>query len=179
MPRYPQAQWVGADPHNWSGGAIQHRFIIIHVEQGTESGTAAWFHNPAAQVSSHFGIAKNGHLQQFVDTNQTAYAEGPFNGDGISIEFEGYSGEHLTPQQLATLRQLLNWIHLTHKTPLVLTFDPNGTGVIPHGKLPEGALSHPDCPGQNIINDVHALLNQMAENPLPSLPPSHVQRPLP
>ncbi len=164
MARYPKAQWVGASPQDFSTNKIQHKFIIIHVEEGTETGTDAWFHNPAAQVSAHFGVAKTGHVQQFVDTDDTAWAEGQWNFLGISVEHEGMSGQHLTPQQVQADKELFQWIHMVYKTRLALTFDPHDPagGVIPHGKLPEGALSHPECPGQPIINDVHKLLNEMS-----------------
>ena len=166
MPRYPKATWVGANAANHSTSPITHKFIVFHVEGGTESGTNAWFQNPKAQVSAHFGVGKSGQVFQFVDTNQTAWAEAQLNGESISIEHEGISGQNLTPQQIQADKELLEWLHQTHGTRLVMTFnqnDPNG-GVIPHGKINEGSLSHPDCPGQPIINDftnlLHALSNQ-------------------
>ena len=163
MAKYPKAQFVGADPHNFSTNKITPKFIVIHVESGTESGTNAWFHNPKAQVSAHFGIGKDGTIYQFVDTDQTAWAEAELNGVSISIEHEGLSGQHLTAKQIEADKGLIQWIHDTYNIPLVLTFnqnDPHG-GVLPHGKINEGAMSHPDCPGQPIIDDIHALLNSM------------------
>jgi N-acetyl-anhydromuramyl-L-alanine amidase AmpD len=160
MARYPKAQWLPANPANYSTDKITHKFIVIHVESGTESGTNAWFQNPKAQVSAHFGVAKTGQVFQFVDTDETAWAEAELNGESISIEHEGLSGQNLTPQQIAADKELLEWIYATYKIPLVMTFnqnDPKG-GVIPHGKINEGALSHPDCPGQPIINDVENIL---------------------
>jgi N-acetyl-anhydromuramyl-L-alanine amidase AmpD len=163
MARYPKAQWHPADAANYSTDKITHKFIVIHVESGTESGTNAWFQNPKAQVSAHFGVAKTGQVFQFVDTDETAWAEAELNGESISIEHEGLTGDSLTPQQIAADKELLEWIHATHGTLLKMTFnqnDPAG-GVIPHGKINEGALSHPECPGQPIINDIETLLGTL------------------
>lgn len=165
MAHYPKAIWRGADPHNYSTQAIQHKFIVIHVESGTESGTNGWFHNPKAQVSAHFGNPKVGKLDQFVDTNQMAYHCASWNGLSIGIEHEGNSGDHLNANQLENLKELLQWLHQQYNIPLVYTanaHDPKG-GVIAHGKIPEGPLSHPNCPGNPIIADVQKLLDELEQ----------------
>ncbi len=156
--RYPDAQWVGAAPEDFSVGHIGHRRIVIHIEQGSESGTDNWFHNPASYVSAHFGNPRVGRLQQFVDTDQMAYHCAQWNGDSIGIEHEGYSGQRLNANQLKNLRALLLWIREVHKTPLNFVTTPYLPGVIGHGHLPEGTLSHPNCPGGPILVQVNSLL---------------------
>lgn len=161
--RYPGATFVGANPHDYSTSPISHKFIVVHVMQGSESGTCGWFNNPNAQVSAHFGVAKDGTVQQYVDTDEMAWAEGQWNGIGVSIEHEGYSGQHLTKAQKKADKALFAWLKKVYAIDLTLTFNPHNArgGVIPHGKLPEGSLSHPFCPGQPIINDIHLVLNSM------------------
>ena len=156
--RFPEAQWVGAAPENLSASRIGHRRIVIHIEQGSESGTDNWFHNPRAYVSAHFGNPRIGRLQQFVDTDQMAYHCAQWNGDSIGIEHEGYSGQRLNPNQLNNLRRLLLWLRRVHGMELTFTVNPNSRGVIGHGHLPEGSLSHPNCPGGPVLVQVNALL---------------------
>lgn len=173
--RYPRAQWVGADPHNFSTESIRPKFIVIHVEQGSESGTDGWFHNPKAQVSAHLGNPKSGPMQQFVDLNQMAYHCAQMNYEAIGIEHEGFSGEHLNANQIKNLTDFFTWSKTWLHIPLVLTnpSDLRG-GVIAHGQINEGALSHPNCPGQNIMADVNKILHGMSTPHHHVLPPSHV-----
>jgi N-acetyl-anhydromuramyl-L-alanine amidase AmpD len=162
MARYPKAQWKGADPHNFSTQAIHPKFIVIHVTGGSnQSGTDAWFNNPAAQVSAHFSIGKDGQIHQYVDTAQMAYHCMDHNPISIGIEHSGVTGDHLTKQQLASEKELLQWISTTHHIRLVRTSDPHDPagGVIGHGELGVSGGNHPQCPGVNILNDVHNLLN--------------------
>lgn len=174
MARYPKAKWIGCNANNYSTQKIQHKFIVIHVTSGdNQSGTDAWFQNPKAIVSAHFSIGKDGTVHQYVDTDQMAYAEMDHNGTSISIEHSGMSGDHLTPQQLASDKELLAWIHATHSIRLVRTHnpaDPNG-GVIGHGELGVSGGNHPNCPGANILSDITNLL--AGSPPKPPVPVTH------
>ena len=49
---------------------------MLHTEAGTEAGTVSHFANPAAQVSSHFGVALDGHGDQFLDLGDRSWANG-------------------------------------------------------------------------------------------------------
>ena len=162
MARCPFAIWRGANQVNYSTQRITPRFIVIHVMQGSESGADAWFHDPRAIVSAHFGVAKSGLIEQYVDTNEEAYAEMAFNAVGISIEHEGYSGEHLTPAQLMADARLFEWAHRVHHIPLEWRRDAYGRGgVVSHGELGVSGGNHPHCPGLPIQDDVRNLLNKM------------------
>lgn len=178
MARYPKAQWIGCNPNNYSTDPIKHKFIVIHVTQGdNQSGTDSWFQNPQAIVSAHFSIGKDGAIHQYVDTDQMAYAEMAYNGESISIEHSGYTGDFLTPQQIASERELLLWIHQTHKIRLVHTTNPADPlgGVIGHGELGVPGGNHPLCPGAHILTDITRILS---EPPLkPVTPPAPVNRP--
>lgn len=163
---YPHAIWKGAAPENYSTQRITPRFVVIHVAQGSVEGITPWFHNPAAQVSAHFFNPKNGPVLQFVDTDQMAYAEMAYNNESISIEHEGYSGEHLTAVQLDNLARLLEWLKKVYKIPTI--WRPNALGkpgIVSHGSLGVAGGDHPDCPGVNIDDDVRNLTNRINKVP--------------
>lgn len=160
--RYPHAIWRGANDTDFSRQRIRPRFIVAHVMQGTEAGTDAWFHNPASRVSAHFGVAKSGLVEQYVDTDYEAYAEMAYNGVGISIEHEGYSGQHLTADQMNADARLFEWIRSTAGVPLLWREDGlGGPGVVGHGELGLAGGDHLDCPGTAIKDDVRAILNKL------------------
>lgn len=182
----PFATWVPAAPENFSADKITHDFAVIHVAQGTnQGGIDAWFHNPHAVVSAHFSISKLGVIHQHVDTDQMAYHCAEWNGKAIGIEHLGLSGQHLTVFQRRSLKRLLLWINKAHGTRLVFTNDPHDPkgGVIGHGKIPEGTLSHPNCPGWPILSDVSSMLRRLiprnpVANPVPVAQPTQgYQRP--
>ena len=163
MARYPRAKWVGANPNNFSTEKISPVRVVVHIEQGSEAGAQAWFNNPHAQVSAHFGNPRKlfARLQQFVDTDEMAYHCAQFNSTSIGVEHEGFSGQGLSVGQRFRLKRVLRWINCNHKIPLVFTNHPDVHGVCGHGVLPEGALSHPNCPGARILVDVNYLIHSM------------------
>lgn len=163
MARCPFAVWRGANDANFSRQRITPRFLVIHVAQGNDqSGIDAWFHDPKARVSAHFSVAKNGLLEQYVDTSEEAYAEMAFNGVGISVEHAGYSGEHLTTAQLVTDARLFEWVHRVHRVPLEWRRDAyHQGGIVGHGELGLAGGDHLSCPGTPILDDVRNLLNKM------------------
>jgi len=50
--------------------------IVIHTEVGSQSGTYAWFNNPASGVSAHYNIGYDGSIWQHVSEGDRAYAQG-------------------------------------------------------------------------------------------------------
>ena len=67
-----------AHPNNYSAGRGGHPIIAIvhHVMQGTQAGTDGWFANPAARVSAHYSIGKDGSIHRHVPDADTAYSNG-------------------------------------------------------------------------------------------------------
>lgn len=158
MAQYPKAQWHGPVP-NQGGPMGTVRLIVLHVMQGTLTGTDGWFHDPVAQVSAHFGVGKDGTVLQWVDTSTVAWAEEQYNGEAISIEHEGDTGETLTTAQAKASLDLVAWLRTIYPTiPLQMTDDPNGTGLIGHGELGMAGGNHPDCPGQPILDQYKLLI---------------------
>ena len=165
----PFAQWHGPVP-NKGGKMGPIKLGVVHIMQGSLSGSDGWFHNPSAQVSAHFGIGKDGTIYQWVDTNDIAWAEANFNGKAISVEHEGYAGERLTDKQAWSLACLMKWARLTHGLPIRRTFDPNGTGWLGHGELGNAGGGHQGCPGQPILDQLPGIISFLHHGKVPAGP---------
>ncbi len=120
-------EWKGS-PNFWSGRNGQQAIAICdHIMEGSMAASNDWFKNRRADASSHFGVARDGRIWQWVKVEDTAWANGPMqqpdlsigwladcfkneinpNHRTISIEHEGHSGEAFTEKQYqATL-----WLH--------------------------------------------------------------------
>lgn len=151
MARMPGAVWIGPTPNRAVGGMLQHRGLVLHIQQGTEQGSEAWFKDPASQASAHFLNPKTGPLRQLVDTDDRAWAEMAGNWYWISVENEGLSGQALTTSQVDNCGALLAWLNRVYNVPTVATDDPAGAGLGWHGMggVPWG--NHPDCPGAPVL----------------------------
>lgn len=77
--RYPEARFYGSP--NWSGrGSNPIEAIVIHVTgPGTCPGMRSWFANPSSQVSAHFGVCKDGSVEQYVEAGDVAWHAGICN----------------------------------------------------------------------------------------------------
>ncbi len=148
---YPKARGAWASPDNYGAALVPGdvRFFVQHVAQSPDApGTIGWFRNPAAQVSAHFIIDRDGVVYQCVPLNRMAWAEMDFNNRAISTEHIGYTGQKLTHKQLHASLELLIWLHQQFpQVPLHRTANPNGSGVIMHAELGVLGGDHPDCPG--------------------------------
>lgn len=169
MSRFDHATWRGPVP-NMNAGQMLRSFqgLVLHIEQGTESGTDNWFHNPASAVSAHFGSPKLGPLDQWVDTDDLAWAQVAGNGRWISLENEGQPGDSLTADQLHNAAVLLAWLNLTEGISMALADSPTDSGLGFHamGGVPWG--NHPQCPGQRIIDqrgDIIAAAQRLVSGP--------------
>ncbi len=64
-------------PNCWQGRLFGPPVaIVIHTEGGSGEGTEATFMNPRTQVSAHYGVGLGGHIDQFVELGDTAWANG-------------------------------------------------------------------------------------------------------
>jgi hypothetical protein len=53
--------------------------IVIHIMEGTLTGTDSWFLDEKSKVSAHFGIGKDGAVHQYVHQSDTAWHAGRVN----------------------------------------------------------------------------------------------------
>lgn len=144
------------------GGVLERgavRYIVLHVMEGSLSGTDAWFHDPASQVSSHFGIGRDGQVYQWVALNRVAWGEAAYNDQAISIEHEGYSGQTLTDVQLAASLELIAWLcAVMPGIPHRGSPGPRYPGVLTHASLGVAGGDHPQCPGEPLAHQVQSML---------------------
>jgi hypothetical protein len=150
MALMPGATYIGPTPNKRTDGMVEVRGLVLHIQQGTEAGSEAWFKNPASQASSHFLNPKTGGLRQLVDTKDRAWAEADGNAHWVSIENEGFVPDALTASQVENAAQLLAWLHTKHAVPLQSTDDPNGNGLGWHGMGGAAWGGHTGCPGDAI-----------------------------
>ncbi len=64
-------------PNFSAGRGIQKpEIIVIHIMEGSLSGTDSWFANPISKVSSHYGVGFKGEIHQYVKDEDTAWTQG-------------------------------------------------------------------------------------------------------
>ena len=151
----PFAAWKPVRNHGGRMGA--HLGLILHVQAGN-GGLSGWFDNPAAKASSTWWVSKAGTLEQYVDADLTAWAQGTGNGEYNSVETEGYPTEPLTAVQEASLARLYAWGVTTYRWPLVTAETPGQAGFGWHGMGGGAWGGHTGCPGDLRKNRRPAIL---------------------
>ncbi|HEV8043860.1 MAG TPA: peptidoglycan recognition family protein, partial [Rubrobacter sp.] len=94
---YARASWRPAHYGNYSNanrGPARIDKIVIHVAQGSYSGTINWFQNPRASASAHYVVSAKGRVAQCVRDEDIAWHAGWWetNKRSIGIEHAGYVG---------------------------------------------------------------------------------------
>lgn len=160
--------WIGSPNYNEGRGIYKPYAIIIHIMDGTLSGTDSWFLNKKSEVSAHYGIGKNGDIHQYVKEENTAWHAGtvskPLNTIfskvnpnlfTIGIEHEGKPQDAWTPEMIESSAFLIAEICLRWRIPI----DRNH--IFGHYEINS---MKPNCPAKKreIINDliVEAFLAQ-------------------
>jgi len=67
--------------------------VVIHIMDGSLSGTDSWFNNPASQVSAHYGIGKTGEVHQYVKEADQAWHAGVVSKPSFKL----YKGTAINP----------------------------------------------------------------------------------
>lgn len=162
---------------NYTAGRRGHRplAIVVHVMEGTMPGTDAWFRDPEnpAKSSAHFGVARNGTVVQWVDTEDSAHHAGLVrnptsrlirsmpgvnpNYVTLGIEHEGRAQDTLTIDQALSSSALIRDLAARYEIPL------DREHIIGHREIRADKL----CPG---AIDVDLLLSLAQEKPLEGAP---------
>jgi hypothetical protein len=180
MSRWPEAAWRGPTINEGDGDGTpgeaadrlsSYRGLVVHIASGYFEGTISWQQNPAADVSSHFVVARDGRIAQCVDTADRAWAERTGNSDWLSVECEGFAlddglhashpgWETLTAAQVEAIARLLVHGHQEYGYPLTLAHDPTGRGLGYHSMGAEHGYDwgHLHCPGEPIKAQLPAIL---------------------
>jgi hypothetical protein len=95
---YRGAVWRPAHRSNYTNrnrGVKQIDMVIVHVAQGSYSGTISWFQYGGSDVSAHYVVSQNGKVAQCVRNEDIAWHAGNwrYNRMSIGIEHAGYAGD--------------------------------------------------------------------------------------
>ena len=98
---YGRADWRPAYRSNYSNrdrSAPTVDYTIIHIAQGSYSGTIGWFQHRRANVSAHYVVGRTGRVAQCVRNADVAWHAGnwTYNRKSIGIEHAGYAGRRWT-----------------------------------------------------------------------------------
>ncbi len=151
-----------------SGQAV--KAVVLHIAAGPMSAIFPTFNNAVSLASTHFAVAKDGTIEQYVSIQDTAYGNGLkyqngqwYNARGVlvhptwqglepprnpnlytvSIEHEGQPQDVWTPEMYAANTRLLQWI----AQQCNLTYVPHQTLV---GHYEINPVDRPNCPGPNV-----------------------------
>lgn len=153
---------------NHGGPMGSVRGLCMHVQEGDGS-LFGYFDNPASQVSSHFWMAKNGYMEQYLEVpthvnshdGETAWAEAAGNPNYLSVETEGFATENLTTIQLVRLAALVNWCAAMYAMPVVGPVEHGAAGFTPHCNpdgTPDPGWGNHTCPGPIRLSQMHTVL---------------------
>jgi hypothetical protein len=144
MSDYPPANWVPANPNNYtvSNRPLNYNvdMIVIHDTEGAYADAIAQFQDPNRAGSAHYVISQQGDVTEMVLEKDIAWHAGnwDYNTRAIGIEHEGYaylSGSFTTAEYRAS-EQLAASICSRWGVPL------DRAHVIGHNEVPD-----PDNPG--------------------------------
>jgi len=157
---YGRARWYGAY-HNGGRGpcANQYNFcknnrekslnisrIVIHVAEGSYSGTINWFQDPRSKVSAHYVVSRRGKIAQCVRDKNIAYHAGDwrYNQHSIGIEHAGYGSNRRTwsDAMYRASARLSAYISRKYKVPV------DRKHIVGHRKV-----SSTLCPGRHFDMD--------------------------
>jgi hypothetical protein len=123
MARWPEATWRPVKNH----GGTMARPVAVTLHHAVANGSLYNVFNGSRQASVHFWIAKDGRVEQYVDTNVVAWHGGTsaLNNNCISVETEGCGtpphAEPMTEAMINTFARLMAWANRAHGIPLKLS----------------------------------------------------------
>jgi hypothetical protein len=115
FPKPPIKEFIESPNHAGRNGKQIRRIVLHYTTSRNVQGTIAHFLNPAAQVSAHYVIARNGDIYQMVRDSDAAWHARSANAESIGIEHSAQQGDTLTPEQEASSVALLRWLVSTYK----------------------------------------------------------------
>jgi hypothetical protein len=138
---YRRAVWR---PAHWSNYTNANRgvalidMIVIHVAQGSYSGTISWFQNPRSNASAHYVVGRRGQIAQCVHNEDIAWHAGWWetNKKSIGIEHAGFIGNprSFTPRMYRSSARLSAYLCRRFNIPV------DRRHIIGHNQVP-------GCPG--------------------------------
>lgn len=199
MAHYPMAIWEPTKAINWGPGPMAKPpyGLLLHITDGAwvdkldkDNKVIRDKNNKIVQekvlgeikfmtstfdsrhISTHFAIAKNGSVWQFVDTDQSARALGGSNRDTkwISVENFALPGQLLTGPQLASVANLYAWLIKTTGMSMNIVDVTKPAAAFDWGKE-QGLGGHSmfkdnpyrtECPGLGILGQRSIIMSMVA-----------------
>jgi len=145
---YGRAVWRPAYRGNYTNanrGAPTIDYIIIHIAQGSYSGTISWFQNPRSNVSAHYVVGRRGYVAQCVHNEDIAWHAGDwhYNRKSIGIEHAGYANQRWTDRMYHSSAKLSAYLCRRFNIPVK-------HHIIGHRSVPGVATR---CPGRRFNRD--------------------------
>ena len=142
----------------------QPGFIVVHVQDGSEQGTRAWFGNSKSDVSAHYGVSSSGQIECFVKPENTAWHSGSF---GWNLKSLGIEHEGRPPGWVPTADQMAASVQLAALLCQRYGIVPSAATILPH------CVINPlhDCPSrgfplQTYIQRVIVALSELRGQPV-------------
>lgn len=139
----------------------------------------------STNLESHFGLAYDGDLGQFIGTETRADANASANVRAVSLE-SASNLDHTDPwteQQVESIVRLGVWLHQRHGIPLRISRSWDDPGYGYHGLYPEWSLGGTACPGPARIKQfkevVFPEIVRRANGGAPASDPKPVPKPKP
>ena len=147
--------WIGSPNYSRGRHGYRPEAIVVHIMEGTLSGTDAWFRNRDSGVSAHYGIGLTGEVHQYVHEADAAWHAGRKSSDApwallksgvnpnrytIGIEHEGYADDAWSDAMLAASARLIKEVALRWGIPI------DRRHVIGHREI----YTVKTCPGRGV-----------------------------
>lgn len=157
--------------NNTGGQRTQPNIGLILHHAVADGSLFSFFNNPANQVSAHFWVAKDGTIEQYVDTDVIAWHGIQLNANYCGVETEGCvappHAEPLTPAQLSSLSTLYAEGMAVHNWPKILANEAFNPGFGYH-RMPGGVNTA--CPCDVRVNARQSILDSINPTPTPPNP---------
>jgi hypothetical protein len=146
--------------YGFNSGLMQTpiRGLVVHITDGHGGLQSVHddFNRPEKRASAHFGIDKGGSTQQFIDTDDRAWAIDGGSNDAhwISVENVAKNGEQLSEGQLFGCALLLEWLHEEHDVPFQLSTTGSKRGLGYHRMFHIGDHA---CPGAPVVRQLEGI----------------------
>lgn len=119
---YRRATWHGASNNYTNGnrGAKEIDLIVVHVAEGSYSGTISWFNTSYSDVSAHYVVGRKGQVAQCVHNEDIAWHAGDWgvNTRSIGIEHAGYGDRPRTARQYRSSARLAAYLSKRFNIPV-------------------------------------------------------------
>jgi hypothetical protein len=182
MSWFSGARKLELQPESDSQPAITPTQFIVH------SLAAPWtvqrtyeFWRDSTNLESHFAVAYDGDLGQFIGTQTRADANASANlrPDGTgAVSLESASNttatDPWTPSQVSSIVRLGVWLHREHAIPLRICRTSDDPGFGYHRQFSDWNPNNHSCPGDARINQFHdvifpRIVAAASEDPMPEL----------